>query len=237
MTQPHPPASLRVVVFGATGMIGSGVLLECLRDPRVAAVLTVGRSESSQRHPKLTQIVHQDFLDYSGIQPRLAGYDACFFCIGVSAVGMSEADYHRLTYDITIAAAGALLAANPEMTFCYVSGASTDSTERGRMMWARVKGKTENRLLAMSERSYMFRPGFIVPVEGVRSKTKLYALIYDVTRPLYPLLKRLFPNSLSTSDGLGRAMIAVAARGYPKRQLEIADINALAERGAATPGV
>ena len=237
MAQPHPPASLRVVVFGATGMIGSGVLLECLRDPRVAAVLTVGRSESSQRHPKLTQVVHQDFLDYSAIQPRLAGYDACFFCLGASAVGMSEADYHRLTYDITIAAAGALLAANPEMTFCYVSGASTDSTERGRMMWARVKGKTENRLLAMSERSYMFRPGFIVPVEGVRSKTKLYALIYDVTRPLYPLLKRLFPNSLSTSDGLGRAMIAVAARGYPKRQLEIADINALAERGAATPGV
>ena len=220
---------MKVVVFGATGMIGSGVLLECLRDPRVTAVLTVGRSRASPDHPKLTQLVHGDFLSYDTVRERLAGYDACFFCLGVSAVGMTEEDYHRTTHDITIAAAEALLAANPGMTFCYVSGRSTDSTERGRMMWARVKGKTENRLLAMSERSYMFRPGIIQPVHGVRSKTRLYALVYDITRPLYPVLKRLFPNALSTSDGLGRAMIAVAARGYPKRILEIPDINALAE--------
>jgi uncharacterized protein YbjT (DUF2867 family) len=221
---------VKVVLFGATGMIGSGVLLECLRDPRVAAVLTVGRSQAAQSHPKLTQIVHDDFLRFDAIRGRLAGYDACFFCLGVSAVGMSEADYQRITYDVTIAAAETLLAVNPGMTFCYVSGRSTDSTERGRMMWARVKGKTENRLLAMSDRSYMFRPGFIVPVQGVRSKTRLYALLYDVTRPLYPLLKRFFPGSLSTSDGLGRAMIAVAEQGYPKRLLEIEDINALAEK-------
>jgi nucleoside-diphosphate-sugar epimerase len=220
---------MKVVVFGATGMIGSGVLLECLRDPRVTAVLAVGRSRAPHEHPKLTQLRHDDFLNYDAIRKRLAGYDACFFCLGVSAVGMSEADYHRVTYDVTIAAAEALLAANPRMTFCYVSGASTDSTEQGRMMWARVKGKTENRLLALSERSYMFRPGFIQPVHGVRSKTRLYALIYDVTRPLYPLLKRLFPDSMSTSDGLGRAMIAVAESGYAKRILEIPDINALAE--------
>jgi uncharacterized protein YbjT (DUF2867 family) len=226
------PAVVRVVLFGATGMIGSGVLLECLRDPRVSAVLAVGRSRAPQSHPKLTQIVHDDFLRYDAIRQQLAGYDACFFCLGVSAVGMSEADYHRLTYDITVAAAEALLAVNPGLTFCYVSGASTDSTEHGRMMWARVKGKTENRLLAMSERSYMFRPGFIQPVHGVRSKTLLYALIYDVTRPLYPVLARLFPNSVSTSDGLGRAMIAVAATGYSKRILEIPDINALAGDGA-----
>jgi uncharacterized protein YbjT (DUF2867 family) len=221
---------VKVIVFGATGMIGSGVLLECLRDPRVSAVLSVGRSQAAAAHPKLTQIVHEDFLRFDSIRGRLTGYDACFFCLGVSAVGMSEADYHRVTYEITIAAAGTLVSVNPGMTFCYVSGASTDATEQGRMMWARVKGKTENRLLAMSERSYMFRPGFIVPVEGVRSKTRLYALIYDVTRPLYPVLKKLFPNSISTSDGLGRAMIAVAANGYPKRHLEITDINALAER-------
>jgi uncharacterized protein YbjT (DUF2867 family) len=220
---------MKVVVFGATGMIGSGVLLECLHDPRVRAVLTVGRNRAPHEHPKLTQLLHEDFLSYDAIRDRLVGYDACFFCLGVSAVGMTEADYHRLTFDITIAAAAALLAANPRMTFCYVSGASTDSTEQGRMMWARVKGKTENRLLAMSERSYMFRPGFIQPVHGVRSKTRLYALIYDITRPLYPILRRLFPNSMSTSDGLGRAMIAVAERGYAKRILEIPDINALAE--------
>jgi len=219
---------MKVVLFGATGMIGSGVLLECLRDARVEKVLAVGRSRSEQSHPKLEQLIHHDFLKYDGVRSQLAGYDSCFFCLGVSAVGMSEADYHRMTYEITIAAAETLLAVNPELTFCYVSGASTDSTEKGRMMWARVKGKTENRLLAMSPRSYMFRPGFIVPIEGVRSKTRLYALIYDVTRPLYPILKRLFPNSVSTSDGLGRALIAVADRGYPKRILEIVDINALA---------
>jgi uncharacterized protein YbjT (DUF2867 family) len=220
---------MKVVLFGATGMIGSGVLLECLRDPRVEKVLVVGRSRVERADPKLTQLVHGDFLRYDGIRAQLAGYDACFFCLGVSAVGMSEADYHRMTYEITIAAAEALFAVDPELTFCYVSGASTDSTEKGRMMWARVKGKTENRLLAMSPKSYMFRPGFIVPIEGVRSKTRIYALIYDITRPLYPVLKRLFPNSVSTSDGLGRAMIAVADRGHPKRILEIPDINALAE--------
>jgi uncharacterized protein YbjT (DUF2867 family) len=220
---------MKVVVFGATGMIGSGVLLECLRDPRVTAVLTIGRSRVRQEHRKLTQLLHEDFLSYDAIRGHLEGYDACFFCLGVSAVGMSEPDYRRMTYDITIAAAEALLAANPDLTFCYVSGRSTDSTERGRMMWARVKGKTENRLLAMSQRSYMFRPGFIQPVHGVRSKTRLYALIYDLARPLYPILSRLFPNSMSTSDGLGRAMIAVADRGSAKRVLEIEDINALAE--------
>ena len=220
---------MRVVLFGATGMIGSGVLLECLRDPGVTAVLAVGRSPAEPSHPKLTQLIHDDFLDFRSMRDQLTGYDACFFCLGVSAVGMTEADYHRLTYEITIAAAETLFAANPHLTFCYVSGASTDSTERGRMMWARVKGKTENRLLAMSERSYMFRPGFIQPVHGVRSKTRLYRLIYDLTGPIYPLLRRLFPSSVSTSDGLGRAMIAVAARGYPKRILEIPDINALAE--------
>ena len=219
---------MKVILFGATGMIGSGVLLECLRDPRVTAVLAVGRTPSGKSDPKLTELLHGDFLEFHSVRVRLTGYDACFFCLGVSAVGMSESDYRRLTYQITVTAAETILGANPQLTFCYVSGASTDSTEKGSAMWARIKGMTENRLLAMSPKSYMFRPGFIQPVHGVRSKTRLYRLIYDITRPLYPVLKRLFPNSISTSDGLGRAMIAVADEGYPKRILEIGDINALA---------
>jgi uncharacterized protein YbjT (DUF2867 family) len=223
---------MRVILFGATGMIGSGVLLECLRDPRVTAVLAVSRTPLGRSEPKLTELIHNDFLDFHSIRPQLTGYDACFFCLGVSAVGMSESDYRRLTYQITITAAETILGANPQITFTYVSGASTDSTEKGSAMWARIKGMTENRLLGMSQKSYMFRPGFIQPVHGVRSKTRVYRLIYDITRPLYPVIKRLFPNSISTSDGLGRAMIAVAANGYPKRILEITDINALA--GGAT---
>jgi nucleoside-diphosphate-sugar epimerase len=219
---------VEVILFGATGMIGSGVLLECLRDPRVTAVLAVGRTPLGQPHAKLSELMHGDFLEFGSIRPQLAGYDACFFCLGVSSVGMSESDYRRLTYQITVAAAETIIGANPRIMFAYGSGASTDSTEKGSSMWARIKGMTENRLLEMSPKSYMFRPGFIQPVHGVRSKTRLYRLVYDITRPLYPVLKRLFPNSISTSDGLGRAMIAVAADGYAKRILEIRDINALA---------
>ena len=220
---------MKVVLFGATGMIGSGVLLECLRDPRVESVLAIARAPLERSHPQLVQLVHRDFHDYGAIRERLAGHDACFFCLGVSSAGMSEADYHRVTYDLTVAAAETLRELNPGITFCYVSGAGTDGTEKGRVMWARVKGKLENRLLAMFPHAYMFRPGFIQPVHGVRSKTRLYRIVYDVTAPLYPILKRLFPNSMSTSDGLGRAMIAVAERGFGTRVLEIRDINALAE--------
>ena len=220
--------TLKVILFGETGMIGSGVLLECLGDPRVEAVLTVGRSPTGRARPKLTELLHDDLFGLRGIRDRLAGHGACFFCLGVSSAGMTEADYHRITYDLTVAVAETLLALNPDLVFCYVSGAGTDSTERGRAMWARVKGKLENRLLAMTPRSHMFRPGFIQPVHGVRSKTRLYRIVYGLAAPFFPLLRRLFPNHVSTSDRLGRAMIAVAAGGDSKRILEVPDINALA---------
>ena len=216
---------MNVIVFGASGMVGAGVLAECLDDPRVESVLVVGRTPCGVVHPGVRELLRTDFFSYGDIMAELKGHDACFFCLGVSSAGMKEAEYHRVTYDLTIAAAEALAALNPGMTFCYVSGEGTDSTERGRSMWARVKGKAENRLLQMPFKAYMFRPGFIQPLKGVRSKTKLYQAFYDIVGPLFPLLKRLAPDHLTTSENLGRAMIQVAARGYTKRILENPDIN------------
>lgn len=217
---------MNVVLFGATGMVGSGVLQSCLADSRVASVVVIGRSSCGVAHPKLREIVHDDFFDYSNVQDQLGDLDVCFFCLGISAAGMSEADYDRITRHLTIAAARALLEANPRLVFCYVSGAGTDSTERGRFMWARVKGKTENELLRMRFRAaYMFRPGYIQPLEGVRSKTRLYRLGYGIAGPLYPLLRRLFPRHVTDSVTVGRAMIAVAAYGFTGPILETDDIN------------
>lgn len=210
-------------------MIGSGVLAECIKVPQVQSVLVVGRKPCGVAHPKLRELIRKDFFDYSDARADLKGYDTCFFCLGVSAAGMTEAAYYRLTYDLTISAAGALAELNPKLTFCYVSGEGTDSTERGRFMWARVKGKTENHLLRMPFNAYMFRPGLIQPLTGVRFKTKLYRAIYTVLGPLFPLLKRLFPNHVTTAENLGRAMIRVAANGYSKRVLENTDINVLGE--------
>ena len=179
----------------------------------------------------MREIVHRDFSDFSGIADQLAGYDACFFCLGVSAAGMNEAEYYRMTYEITIAAAQTLVERNPGMTFVYVSGAGTDSSERGRSRWARVKGKTENDLLRMPfGAAYMFRPGYIQPRYGIRSKTGWYRAMYAVVTPLYPLLRWLFPKSVITTEQLGRAMIAVAKRGAPKRILETADISGVSTR-------
>ncbi len=220
---------MNVVVFGATGMVGAGVLLECLEDARVASVLVVGRRPCGVRHAKVRELVREDFYDWRDVAPDLEGHDACFFCLGVSAAGMSEEAYARVTHDLTLAAAQALLAASPSLTFCYVSGQGTDSTERGRFMWARVKGRTENRLLATVPDAYMFRPGFIQPLRGVRSRTPLYQAIYSVAGAAYPLLKRVAPRFVTTTVNVGRAMIRVADEGYGKRILENADINALAE--------
>jgi nucleoside-diphosphate-sugar epimerase len=219
---------VRVIIFGATGMIGSGVLLECMRDPQVTAVLSVVRSASGKPHRKLTELVHRDFHDYDGIITELEGCDACFFCLGVTSAGMSEAEYHGITVDLTLEAARALVAVNPGLVFCYVSGAGTDSSERGRQMWARVKGKVENRLLAMPFNAHMFRPGYVQPVRGVHSKTRWYRVVYGLIGPLYPVLKRLFPRHVMTSEDLGRAMIRVAREGAAKRILEAPDIIALA---------
>jgi uncharacterized protein YbjT (DUF2867 family) len=221
---------MRVVLFGATGMVGSGVLFECLDSPRVDAVVVVGRSSTGVSHPKIQEIIHSDFLEFKTIREHFANADACFFCLGVSSVGMKEADYRRVTYDVTLAAANALLAESPQLTFIYVSGDGTDSTERGRLMWARVKGKTENDLLAMPfKAAYMFRPGFIQLLRGARSKTALYRIMYNVTGWLYPVLNSLMPSHTTTSVAVGRAMIEVAADGYPKKILGSREINALAE--------
>lgn len=222
---------MNVLLFGATGMVGNGVLHECLADPRVTSVLAIGRSAAGVTHPKLQERRWTDFFDYAALAPELRAIDACFFCLGVSAAGMSEADYHRQTFDLTLAAARALAAAHPGAVFCYVSGEGTDSSERGRAMWARIKGRTENALLRLPLAAYMFRPGFIRPRPGVRSKTVLYRAFYAILGPLYPVLRRLAPRHVTTAENVGRAMLAVAASGYGARVLENPDINAAA--GAA----
>jgi uncharacterized protein YbjT (DUF2867 family) len=224
---------MRVILFGATGMIGQGVLRECLLDDRVEAVLTVGRSATGRSHPKLREIAHPDLLDLAPIEAELAGYDACFFCLGASAAGMSEADYRRVTFDVTLTAATTLARLNPRSAFVYVSGMGTDA--QGRAMWARVKGETENALLALPLEAYMFRPGYIQPVHGVTSRTRWYRLAYMVTVPVFPVLRRLFPSAVTTTERIGRAMIAVAARGAPVRVLGPADINALAAQPSPCP--
>ncbi|HKC58167.1 MAG TPA: hypothetical protein VKC35_18675, partial [Vicinamibacterales bacterium] len=178
---------IHAVLFGATGMVGAGVLLECLDDPRVQSVLAVGRSPTGRSHPKLREVLREDFFNYDQLRSEFASCDACFFCLGVTSVGLGEAEYTHLTYDLTMAAARAIAAVNANMTFCYVSGVGTDSTEGGRTMWARVKGKTENAILALPfKAAFMFRPGFIQPVKGVRSKTGWYQAAYDVLAPVSP---------------------------------------------------
>lgn len=214
-------------------MVGQGVLRECLLDRDVERVLVVVRSDLAQRHEKLQVLVHENFFDFSAVEAKLSGYDACFFCLGVSSSGMTEQDYQRVTYDITLAAAQTLVRRNPGMTFIYVSGASTDSTERGRTMWARVKGRTENALLKLPfKAAYMFRPGIIQPRHGATSKTKAYRMFYVVAGPFMPLIKALFPNSVTATDEVGRAMLQVAKHGATKRVLESRDIIALANVAA-----
>jgi uncharacterized protein YbjT (DUF2867 family) len=219
---------MKVILFGATGMVGQGVLRECLLDAGVESVLAVGRSPTGAQHAKLREIVHDNFIDYSAIEPQLAGYDACFFCLGVSSVGLNEARYRHLTYDITLAAAKTLARLNPGMVFTYVTGRGTDSTERGNLMWARVKGKTENDLLKLPfKAAYMFRPAGIQPLHGVRSKTAWVQAIYVGTAPLLTLLNRVAPKFMTTSEQVGRAMIKVARDGFPRPVLESEDINRL----------
>ena len=219
---------MKVILFGATGMVGQGVLRECLLDASVESVLAVGRSPTGQRHAKLREIMHDNFLDYSAIEPQLAGYDTCFFCLGVSSVSMSEQRYRHLTYDITMAAAKALSKLNPGMVFVYVTGRSTDSSEQGPLMWARVKGKTENDLLKLPfKAAYMFRPAGIQPLHGIRSRTAWVQALYVAAAPLLTLLNRVAPNYMTTTEQVGRAMIKVARDGYPRPVLESEDINRL----------
>ena len=219
---------MKVLLFGATGMVGQGVLRECLLDPEVELVVSVGRSAAGSTHPKLREIIHPDLWNYASIERDLAGFDACFFCLGVSSAGMKEDAYARVTYGITLAAAETLARLNPQMTFIYVSGVGTDSSEHGGTMWARVKGKTENALLRLPFRAaYMFRPGLIQPMHGIRSKTTSYRLLYSLLGPLVSLLRSVFPNHILSTEQIGRAMLAVARRGAPKPVLEAKDIRAV----------
>jgi hypothetical protein len=218
---------MNVLLFGSSGMVGDGVLHVCLADARVDHVVSVGRSLLGINHPKLEEKLRTNFFEYSDLTSTLASTDACFFSLGVSSAGMREGDYHRQTFDLTVAAGRALAAAHPGATFCYVSGEGTDSTERGRSMWARVKGKTENALLALPLAAYMFRPGFIRARQGKTSKTTLYRMLYAVLSPLYPLLSRVAPRHVTTSENIGRAMLAVAINGYPQHVLRTTEINAL----------
>lgn len=219
---------MNVLLLGATGMVGQGVLRECLLASDVLRVTTLGRTATGQTHAKLDELVHASLFDLSPIESRLTPYDACFFCLGVSSAGMSEQEYTVVTHDLTLSVARTLARLNPGMTFVYVSGMGTYETEHGRSMWARVKGRTENALLRLPfKAAFMFRPGAIMPMHGVRSKTALYRAAYVVLTPLYPLIKRLSPNAVTTSEQVGRAMIQVARHGYPDPVLETADINAL----------
>ncbi|WP_328495296.1 NAD(P)H-binding protein [Streptomyces sp. NBC_00414] len=220
---------MKVILFGATGMVGRGVLRECLRDAAVESVLVVGRTTVGVTHPKLSEVVRSDLTDLGGLEKELSGYDACFFCLGVSSAGMKEAAYRKVTYDLTLAVAGSLAASSPGLTFCYVSGQGTDSSARGRLMWARVKGETENALLALDGvDAYMFRPGLIQPLHGITSKTRAYRVIYATTGRLLPLLRKLAPNRITTTEQVGLAMIAVARGESEDRVLETEGINRLA---------
>ncbi|MFJ7498389.1 epimerase [Serratia grimesii] len=219
---------MRVIIFGASGMVGQGALRECLRDPQVSEVLSIGRSALAQQHAKLRQLTLPELSDLSTIEAQFVGYDACFFCLGVSSTGMSEARYRTLTYDLTLATARPLAQLNPTMTFIYVSGVGTDSSEQGRSMWARVKGATENALLALPFHAVMFRPGAIVPLHGIRSRTRAYDLLYRVFKPLWFVALRLFPNQVTTTERVGLAMLAVARGETTLRVVEPAEINRLA---------
>jgi uncharacterized protein YbjT (DUF2867 family) len=216
--------AIKAIITGATGMVGEAVLIECLDNPAVAEVLVVNRKPAGRTHRKLTEIVHADFFDPARLASEVAGYDACFFCLGVSSVGMDAGEYRRMTYDLTLGFAQVLAKANPDMTFCYITGKGTDSSEQGSLAWARVKGATENALLRLFRNAYMFRPGMMRATPGQKNLPALYRYLAWI----YPIGRALFPASFCTLQELARAMINAVARGYPKRILEVVDIVELA---------
>lgn len=220
---------MKVIILGSTGMVGKGVLLECLEDSNIKNILVLNRQSCNINHDKLKEIIHEDFFDFSALKDQLKGFDACFFCLGVSAAGLDEKKYSKITYDLTLGFAQIMLEQSPNSVFCYISGAGTDSSEKGRIMWARVKGKTENALLALPfKESYMFRPGYIQPLKGVKSKTRAYNVFYSIFKPFYLILKS-FKGLVTDSVTLGRVMIYVAMNGYDKRIIGSKDIYKLSQ--------
>lgn len=215
---------INAIVFGASGMVGEGVLLKTLEHNDVDSVLVIGRRHCNISHPKLKEILHNDFYNFSAIEEEIKGYNACFFCLGVSSVGMNTKDYTRVTYDLTMEAAKVLSKNNPQMTFCYVSGAGTDSSEKGKLMWARVKGKTENDLAKLPFKSvYNFRPGLIKPIKEQKNVKRMF----KIAAWPFPVWKFLFPNAVSTLSDIGLAMIKASLYGYNKQVLENSDIEKL----------
>jgi uncharacterized protein YbjT (DUF2867 family) len=220
------PRQIKVLLFGASGMLGTAVMRECLADPQVDRVISVGRTASALHSAKLEEIVHADLSNYRAVESSLTDLDACFFCLGVSSAGLGEAEYSRVTYDYTLAAANTLVRLNPRLTFIYVSGAGTDSSGVGRTMWARVKGRTENALLALPfAAAYMLRPGIIQPLHGIKSKTRSYRVFYALAAFLLPVLRAVFPNQVLSTTQIGTAMLNLAKHGYAKRILEARDIR------------
>ena len=221
---------IKAIIFGSSGMIGKSLLRECLRNPKIESILAISRQPCNLHYTILKEIIHEDFFDLSALTDDLKGYNTCFFCLGVSAAGLSENEYHKITYGLTIYIAETLLKLNKEMTFCYISAAGADSSEKGRIMWARVKGKTENALLAMPfTKSYMFRPGYIQPMHGIKSRTKLYNYLYSITKHFYFLLKH-FKSFVTNSDYLSSAMINAVAKCNENNILRSSDINKIADK-------
>lgn len=219
---------MRIIIFGVTGMVGKSALRECLVDDDIQEILAISRKSTNLRHEKLNEIELKNVADLSSIEHEITGFDACFFCLGVSSAGMKEEEYRKITYDITLSAAKTLARLNPQMTFIYVSGSGTDSSEIGRSMWARVKGKTENDLLRLPfKAAYMFRPSAIIPMHGVKSKTKLYQFFYDLMKPFNPLL--LKSNGAITSEQVGKAMIQVARVGFSHPVIESHELKRIGE--------
>jgi uncharacterized protein YbjT (DUF2867 family) len=217
--------TIKAIVTGATGMVGEGVLLECLSNPDVEQILVINRKPGGVSHPKLREIVHADFFNLAPIAQQLTGYDACFFCLGVSSVGMDEAQYRHITHDLTLNVGQLLARSNPEMTFCYLTGAGTDSSEQGRLAWARVKGATENALMRLFKRSYMFRPAFMKASPGQKNLKSSYKFLAWV----YPIGRALYPAGFCTLQEVGQAMIKAATKGYAKQILDVKDIVELAK--------
>jgi hypothetical protein len=225
--QPFLLMKIKAIITGATGMVGEGVLHECLQHPDVEAVLIINRKPAGVQHPKLTEIVHKDFFNIEPIAPQLTGYNACYFCLGTTSLGKKEPEYFKATYTLTMQVAGVLAGQNPDMQFCYISGAGTDSTEQGRLMWARVKGKTENDLMKLPfKKVYLFRPGFLKPTPGLQHALGFYKFVTW----LYPVVKFFAPNIGNTLKELGLAMINAVKNGYTKNIIEVSDIKKLSKQ-------